>query len=216
MAEQWYEHELYRQFLSSQERASYLPSSVYGKLVKSIPTNEGTCILDFGTGLGYVALSLAKLYKNKSHLHIFACDHQEQLLDHCWYTLTKKKITNVTPFFIPNRASISFPPWLPKMKQIICSLVLSSSENPEKIIQTIHKIAEPNAVLHIVEWNKKKLPKELENIIPQKNLIDPEQLEVYLTKSNYAIMKSYFTDNYFFAISARIPDEGVRLTNSVA
>ncbi len=211
MAEKWYEHESYRKFLSSQERDTYLPSSVYGKLIKLIPTDENTYILDFRTGLGHAALSLADAYKKNPRLHIFACDFQEELLDHFWYTLAKKKITNVTPFFVPRHSAIYFPPWLPKMKQIICSLTLSSSEEPEKIIQTIHKIAEANAILHIIEWNKKKLPKELENIIPPENIIDPEQLEVYLARSNYRIEKSYLADNYFFAISAQVPNEGEKV-----
>ena len=206
MADKWYELESYHIFLSSQKRGHYLPGSVYNKLIKLLPTDQNTNILDFGTGLGYAAMSLANAHQGNSRLHIFACDYQEKLLDQLWHTLTKKKIKNVTPFFTPSHSSILFPPWLPKMKQIICSLVLSSCENPEKIIQTIYRVAEPNAIVHIIDWNKNKLPQELENVIPPSNLMNPEQLEIYLTRSHYTIEKSYLANNHFFVTSARVPN----------
>ncbi len=209
MVDQWYDREFYHAFLTSQKRDYYLPASLYSKIIKPIPKEQKIYILDFGTGLGYAALSIANTYNDYPNFKIFACDYQEPLLDQLWHTLTKKKITNITPFFIPSYSSVNFPSWLPKMNQIICSLSLSASKNPEEVIQTIHKIVVPNGFVHIVDWKVEDLPKELEQEISKENILNPETIDIYLRKYKYQIERTYLSEKYFFVISARVPPKNL-------
>ena len=209
MLEAWYEKDEYQQFLISQERDAYLPKTFYPKLIGPVDKNKNTSVLDFGTGLGYSALSIAAAYQDKP-LHIYACDCQEILLDQLWNTITKKKLHQVTPFFLPRYSSIDFPAWLPPMSQIVCSLTLSACENSEEVIQTIHKIAEPGGILHILDWHEENAPDEVKKLMPKGGFLDPEMVEVYLKRHQYHIEKTRLTEKYFFTISAKVPQEGLR------
>ena len=173
MPSAWYDNEEYQEFLVSEERTNYIPDSVYQKLFKPPKQGEKTYILDFGTGMGHTALVLANRFEDFPDLHIYACEQQEILLDRLWYTLVHRKISRVTPFFLPSYSWINFPEWLPKMHHIVCSLGLSGCEKAEDVVQTLPKISTGNRMIHFLEWKAGQIPPEIEKIVPEEKQLDP-------------------------------------------
>ena len=204
MTTKWYEKGEYHEFLVSRKRDNYIPNQLYSKLIQQRKDNKKYYVLDFGTGLGHVALLMGQLLNHRTNYHIYACEHQDTLLDHLWYTITKKGIKNITPLFLPGYSKINFPKWLPRMDHIICSLSLSASENPKHILETIHKIALDDALFHIIEWNGNCIPPEIEHMMPKESKLDFETLEGYLRNYNYKTVKVHSKSQYFYAITVQI------------
>ena len=203
MISKWHETEAYHKFLVSNKRSNYIPDQIYSKLIQPVEDSKKHFILDFGTGFGYSALMIGQSLSQYTNYHIYACDHQEELLDHFWYTITRKGIKNITPFFLPSYSRINFPEWLPKMSHLICSLSLSASENPGDVLETIYKVALEDAFLHIIEWNGKNIPPEIKRIIPHDSKLDLEKMELYLREHNYRVVKSHSKNPYFYALTVQ-------------
>ena len=210
MDSKWHEHHDYQEFLVSKDRESLLPSKFYEEFLNLSPSFHNKIepfrILDYGCGLGYTSIFIARKLLKISSVKIYACDYQEKLLDQLWYRIVQNKLTNITPFYMDRHAMLNFPTWLPQMDHIICSFCFSAANNTPDILKLLKKIMKPNAFLHIVDWDALKKNHVLDVYVKKDYKIKIDTFTDLLQKAGYKIHKNYKIplSHTYFAMSVKI------------
>lgn len=203
MIEKPHENLRYQEFLISEERARIVPKEVYLSLLvdnSEFPVNY----LDFGCGMGYVSLLLGEKVRDEKNIHIYACDYQEDLLDILWKKIVEKKLTNVTPFYMPDRSMIYFPKWLPLIDHIIFSFSLSCVDDGFKVFQSMKSGLREEAYVHIVDWENSSENEFLKELFPPENRLTALILQQWLELTGYNVEKTESGKYDYFYIRAQL------------
>lgn len=185
-------HELkeFQEFMLSSERVRLVNDQVYQNFSAYIKPQEN--ILDFGCGQGYVSLLCATTLAEKNiDAHVYACDYQELLLDLFWKHIVQKKLTKVTPFFVPNHNRIIFPTWLPSVSHVIFSFSLSAVKDIPSVFHSLQSIVTDTAKIHVIDWNPECKDSSLEEFVPTAYRVDKQKILQALTEHGYEIEKQY-------------------------
>lgn len=203
----YHEEEAFQDFMISSERRYFLTDEVYDFFYSYFKDKD--TILDFGCGQGYVSLFYGKKIEEQN-IHVYACDYQEPLLDLFWKNIVRKKVKNVTPFFLANQNKAIFPNWVPKPNHIIFSFSLSTIKDMKKVFIDLKKISHEGCKLHIVEWNPNFEDPVLERFFPAQNRVSFDTIlnilqELgYRVEKNFPINKKSKTANSFYAFTASL------------
>ncbi|MCS6984848.1 MAG: class I SAM-dependent methyltransferase [Leptospiraceae bacterium] len=203
MVEKPHEVLRYQEFLVSEIRESLVPKETYLKFLsdeKELPVNY----LDFGCGLGYVALLLGEASRDRKNIHIYACDYQEDLLDLLWKKIVQRKLTNITPFYLPDRSLIFFPKWLPLIDHIIFSFSLSCVDDGYKVFQSIKKGLREEAYVHIVDWENHSENQLLKELFPPEYRLTALILQQWLELTGYVVEALESGAHDYFYIRAQL------------
>jgi len=196
-----HESEEYQDYLISETRKTVIPVELYDAFIPAYKENLN--ILDFGCGLGYLSFYYAEKYRENNTHAIYACDYQVEILDRIWKRITDNGIKKVTPFFVQQRSKINFPGWIPTMDYVFCSLSLSATDNPVDLLISLKSLSTANTVLHIVEWDKEKQNNILDTLYPAKYRLSLNQLQQYIHRADYDIIKTYKTTGPYNALTIK-------------
>lgn len=199
MAVKIHEEINYQKFLISDRRKNLLNPMIYMEFLKNRNSEN---ILDFGCGLGYVTLYYALKFRTKTEKKIYACDYQEDLLDSLWQSATKQSLTNITPFFMPDRSHLVFAGWIPKMDDVIFSLSLSGMDDPSLALKTLRPVLNENGLIHIIEWDKDKTSTTLDDWLRPSERQSENRLRFILQQADYHIVETHHPEGPVFAVTA--------------
>lgn len=175
----------------SSERLRLVEDETYKNFFAYIKPQEN--VLDFGCGQGYVSLLCAtSLAEQEIDTHVYACDYQEDLLDLFWKHIVDKKLSKITPFFVPNHNRIVFPPWIPPINHVIFSFSLSTVKNVSDIFRDLQPILTDKTKIHVVEWNPQCEDSSLENVFPMKYRIEKQTVLQAINEHGYQVEKNYY------------------------
>jgi len=197
-----FEAEDYQDFLISEQRKGIVAPELYNSMIGEFKPDIN--ILDFGCGLGYVSVFYSEKFKEHDNFHIYACDHQVDVLDLFWKRIADNKFKNITPFHMSDQSRLHFPNWVPQCDYIFLSFSLSATDNPDDILKTIKVKCTAKTFIHIIDWDKLKTHEKVDEIYPAKSRLHPENVKNYLQQNNYEIIKDYKTGGPYFAFSCRL------------
>jgi len=207
MAFRVFETQEYQDFLISEPRKGIVSPELYNSMITEM--KPGMNILDFGCGLGYVSVYYFEKFKDVEDFHIYACDHQVDVLDLFWKRIAENKFKKITPFFMSDQSRLHFPEWVPVADHVFLSFSLSTTDNPMEILTTIQSRVTPATTLHLIDWDKNKRHDKIDAIYPERYRLTIEQARNYLDIAGYVIQKDYRIGGPYFAFSCRLrPPEG--------
>ncbi|NYE56434.1 class I SAM-dependent methyltransferase [Carboxydothermus ferrireducens] len=167
-----------RHRLKNEKRKKILPPE---ETVAKLPLNPGEVILDYGAGIGYFTVPLAK--RTGSSGVVYAVDISPEIIKDLEEEVLKEGLTNVKTALVPGDGSL--PEEFPEFDVIFLATVLHELSEKEAVLSALTQKLKKQGKLIIIDWEKK----ETEFGPPVAHRVSVEEGVSYLEKAGLKLLQ---------------------------
>ena len=167
-----------RHKLKDEKRKKLLPPD---ETVAKLPVNLGDIILDYGAGIGYFTIPLAK--RTGSSGMVYAVDISPEILKDLEEEVLRAGLSNVKAALVPGDGSL--PEEFPEFDVIFLAMVLHELAEKEAVLSALTKKIKKQGKLIIIDWEKK----ETEFGPPVAHRVSVEEGVSYLEKAGLKLLQ---------------------------
>ncbi|ABB14628.1 conserved hypothetical protein [Carboxydothermus hydrogenoformans Z-2901] len=167
-----------RHRLKNEKRKKILPPE---ETVAKLPLNPGEVILDYGAGIGYFTVPLAK--RTGSSGVVYAVDISPEIIKDLEEEVLKEGLTNVKTALVPGDGSL--PEEFPEFDVIFLATVLHELSEKEAVLSALTQKLKKQGKLIIIDWEKK----ETEFGPPVAHRVSVEEAVSYLEKAGLKLLQ---------------------------